>query len=329
MRTCLVFSALLFLLSSRPVLAIDPSLFPGYKSEPLNVNIVIPESNEIEPVKLTPLLFTPTKPAPWSSIVLPSNCSGLDDQMWRMWIPILLKEGIAVVLVDSFNPRGHSNICRKQSSVPYGIRLQDVHQVLDTLRQDGRFVKDKIALGGHSSGAGTAFQSSFAELQSHLKRQNEQSFNAFVAAGASCELSFKDPKLSGPLLVIMGEKDDYTHPPPCKKEVDRIKSDGGDAEFVLVPNANHDFSSSGAVYFAGAMRMPKDAPHAYIKKLSYVPNRTIAELEDGTQLSFAELIRKHAGFLGINIFGAHVGGNRDKAPEVGTLTVKFLKTNGW
>jgi dienelactone hydrolase len=329
MRTYLVLSALVLLLSSRSALAIDPSLFPGYMSESLNVNVLIPEPNKIELVKLRPLLFIPEKPAPWSSIVLPSNCSGLDDQMWRMWIPTLLKEGIAVVLVDSFNPRGYSTLCPNQFLIPYGTRLQDVHQILDALRQDGRFKKDKIALGGHSTGASTAFQSSFAELQSHLGRDNDQNFNAFIAAAASCEVSFKNPQLSGPLLVIAAEKDDYTNPAPCKKEVERIKSDGGVADFVLISNAYHTFSTSGVFYSARAMRMPKEIPHIYIKKLRYVPRETIAELEDGSEAPFDALIRKHSGFLGSNIFGAHVGGNWDKAPEVGMLTVNFLKANGW
>lgn len=319
----LVFSPLL-------VFAQSPSLFPNFQSETLNINVFIPLPGKTEEVKLQPLLIKPTTPAPWSTIVLPSNCAGSDDKMWHFWVPELIKNNIAVVLLDSFKPRGFDSVCTNQlARVTLGARLQDVHQVLDYLRSDNRFIAEKIAIGGHSTGAITAFQSSFAELQKHLDRQQSAGYNAFIAAAATCEFSFKTPLLQGPLILISGEKDDWTLGSRCEAEANRLINASQNASFIFITGAYHTFSTSGIVWQPKLMKMPVDIPQMYLKKLSYETQKTTAELSNGDELNINEIVKKYAGFLGSKLFGAHTHGNYDKAPEVVDLTVNFLKKNGW
>ncbi|WP_350295114.1 hypothetical protein [Limnohabitans sp. Rim8] len=319
----LVFSPLL-------VFAQSPSLFPNFQSETLNINVFIPLPGKTEEVKLQPLLIKPSSPAPWSTIVLPSNCAGSDDKMWHFWVPELIKNNIAVVLLDSFKPRGFDSVCiNALSRITIGSRLQDVHQVLDFLRADGRFQTGKIALGGHSAGAATAFQSSFAEVQKHLDRQPNNGYDAFVGAAATCEFSFKTPKLQGPLLLISGEKDDWTLAAPCEAEINRLKNASQDAAFISISGAYHTFSTTGVVWQPKLMKVPVNIPQMYLKKLSYETQKTIAELANGEELNINEVVKKYGGFLGSKLFGAHTGGEYDKAPQVVISTVDFLKKYGW
>jgi dienelactone hydrolase len=309
--------------------ALNPSLFPDYDTESLSVKISIPVPSKPEVVELKPLLIKPKQPAPWSTIVLPSNCGGADDRLWHFWVPELTKNNIAVVLLDSFKPRGFDSLCPNQFRLTLGARLQDVHQVLDFLRADGRFNPKKIAVGGHSTGAMTTFHSSFKEAQSHLQRDENRAFNAFVAAAASCEFSFKDASLSGPLLVISGEKDDWTLAAPCNAEVKRMQEASQDATFIQIAGAYHTFSTSGVVNSPRVMKMPANIPQMYLKTLSYVAQETTAELATGDTLPIDQILRKYAGFMGSKLFGAHVGGAYDKAPDVAKHTVEFLKRHGW
>ena len=321
------FAALLSIPMS--VIAISPSLFPGYEVETLNVKVVVPVPGKPEEVQLKPLLIKPTHSAPWSTIVLPSNCSGSDDRLWHFWVPELIKNNIAVVLVDSFKPRGFESICSNQFRMTIGARLQDVHQVLDYLRADSRFRSEKIALGGHSTGAMTAFHSSFAEVLAHLNRKPGTGYNAFIGAAASCEMSFKTPLLQGPLLLISGDKDDWTPAGPCEAESNRLKQSSQDASFIAIPGAYHTFSTKGVVKSPKVMKMPDDIPHMFLKNLSYEPQKSTAELASGEELAIDQIVKKYAGFLGSKLFGAHIGGDYDKASEVALLTVAFLKKNGW
>lgn len=322
------FSALLLALPLT-TFALSPTLFPNFHTESLNLKVVIPVPGKPEEVQLQPLLIKPSNPAPWSTIVLPSNCGGAEDRLWHFWVPELIKNNIAVVLLDSFKPRGFDSLCPNQFRMTIGARLQDVHQVLDFLRADSRFRADKIAIGGHSTGAMTAFHSSFAEAQKHLDRKPNAGFNAFVGAGASCEMSFKTPLLQGPLLLISGEKDDWTPAAPCEAEAKRLKQASQDATFVSIPGAYHTFSTRGVVKSPRVMKMPADIPQMYLKNLSYEAQKSTAELVTGEELAIDQIVKKYAGFLGSKLFGAHVGGDYDKAPDVATMTAEFLKKNGW
>lgn len=307
----------------------SPTLFPSFDTETMTVKVVVPIPGAPEEVQLKPLLIKPNSTGPWNTIVLPSNCSGSEDRLWHFWVPELIKNNIAVVLLDSFKPRGFDSLCPNQFKMTIGARLQDVHQVLDYLRADGRFRPDKIALGGHSTGAMTAFLSSFAEAQTHLSRKSDGGYNAFIGAAASCEMSFKSPRLMGPLLLISGSKDDWTLPTPCSDETSRLKAAAQEASFVLIPGAYHTFSTTGVFKSPRVMKMPEDIPHMYLKTMSYEAKKSTAELSTGEELAIDQIIKKYAGFLGSKLFGAHLGGEFDKAPEVATLTVEFLKKNGW
>ena len=308
--------------------AIEPNLIPGFKTEQLVTEVNIPEAIKSRVFNLDSLLFIPEQNPPWKVVVLASNCSGLEDRMWRLWVPELLKNDIAVVLLDSFSPRGIKSLCFNQYQMTFGERLQDAHQLLDSIRKDKRFVSDKVALGGHSTGAITALQSSYLEVQSHLQRKNESAYNAFISASASCELTFKKPQLSGPLLLISGEKDDWTRKEPCIKEVERLKKSNQPAQIEIVPNAFHTFSTSG-VHNPRLMKAPSEMPHTYFNALSYRPLETVIETEDGEVIKLDQVIRKYAGFMGNKIFGATSGGEWDKAQEAVNLSISFLKKNGW
>lgn len=327
-KVCQLLSAL-FLLFPVTGFALSPTLFPNFQTESLNVKVVVPVPGKPEEVQLQPLLIKPNSPAPWSTIVLPSNCGGAEDRLWHFWVPELIKNNIAVVLLDSFKPRGFDSLCPNQFRMTIGARLQDVHQVLDFLRADNRFKTEKVALGGHSTGAMTAFHSSFAEAQRHLERKSSSGYNAFIGAAASCEMSFKTPQLQGPLLLISGEKDDWTPAAPCEAESKRLKQASQDATFVSIPGAYHTFSTRGVVKSPRVMKMPSDIPQMYLKNMSYEAQKSTAELATGEELAIDQIVKKYAGFLGSKLFGAHVGGDYDKAPDVAIMTVDFLKKHGW
>lgn len=308
--------------------AIDRSLFSEFESENLSVKIPSSGLNQ-NAIELAPLLIKPPKASPWNVIVLPSNCSGLDDKMWRYWTKEFIKNDIAVVLVDSFNPRGFSEVCTNQFKLSFKNRLQDVHSVLDVIRTDSRFNKDKIAIGGHSVGAITTLQSSFSEVQNLLARDKNATFNAYIAAAPSCELTLRTPELSAPLLIIAGELDDWTKPEPCKQEINRLVTANQNASILIVPSAFHTFSTTGTIFNPRLMKAPEGMPHLYFKKLGDKAGETTVETVDGETTTIEATYRKHAGFMGSKVFGATSGGNYDKAQDVANYSVEFLKKLGW
>lgn len=308
--------------------AIEPNFFPKFNTETLNVESVAIRPDKNLPITLKPLLIKPQSKPPWSAIVLPSNCSGLDDRMWRFWVPELIKNNIAVVLVDSFNPRGFSSVCENafRSFIPE--KVNDVNVVLDVMRNDQRFQPNKIAIGGHSQGAISTLLSAYEGSQTTFKRTHSQGYNLFVAAAPECRITFIEPKLLAPLLIIVGELDDYTEPEPCFKEVKRLEAANQKVDIKVVKGVYHSFTTN-APYNPRLMKSPHDAPSLYIDELSLVQGKSVFKLESGEITTINALLRKYSGFMGANLYGAHSGGSWDKAAEVTTLMIDFLKANSW
>lgn len=326
--TKLILTLALLTLSITKVHAVSESLIKGVQVERFTTVVKIPGDSAASDVTLESLLVIPTTPSPWPVVVLPSNCSGDDDKMWHFWAPALAQAGIAVILEDSFGARRITNACKNAFSLPYKQRLLDVHMVLKQVRADSRFIQDKVALGGHSAGAITAFLSAFAEALAKMEAEKVEPFKLYFGAATGCELSFKDPTLNAPLLLIHGARDEYTRLPPCVDAIDRLKKAGQPAEIRIIDDAEHSFSST-ATFVRGLMKWPKDGPPVYMDEFSYVAKKSTALTHDGTQIGFEEYMRKYAGFLGKNLFGAYLGTTHDKAPEVVAATLEFLKANGF
>ena len=311
--------------------AIEPSTWRGYETESMTVIASSPTPTIPEVVTLRPLLLKPSTPPPWTSIVLPSSSAGLEDQMWPIQARAMVNAGIAVILVDSFNPRGFREVATDQFRVSYGKQLQDVHQVLDALRKDSRFVAVKIAIGGHSRGGVMALLSAYVDSADLLGRTGG-GFNAFIATSAACEMTFKSTRLHGPLLLVNGTKDDYTWPEPCIDEVKRLAAAGEPAQIRLIEGAYHAMSTYGVIFSPRVMRTPKGVPRGYYKALGYGYDSmagTVEIADTGDVTTIRALTKEYGGFLGRNLFGAHVGGAQDKAAEAVAATVTHLKTHGW
>jgi dienelactone hydrolase len=308
--------------------AIEPSFFPEFDAETLNVNAIAVRPDKNFQITLNPLLVKPQSPPPWRTIVLPSNCSGLDDRMWRFWVPALIKNDIAAVLVDSYNPRGFPSVCENAFKMLIPEKINDLNLVLDFLRNDRRFESKKIAVGGHSQGAISTLFSAYVGSQTSFNRSPAQGFNLFVAAAPECRVTFKDPELIAPLLIVVGELDDYTEPGPCIKEAKRLEAFNQKVQLKVIKGVYHSFTSN-AQYNPKLMKSPHDFPSVFIDELSLTHGKSTLKLESGEVTKLETLMRKHAGILGSNLYGAHSGGDWNKADEVTTLMIDFLKSNGW
>jgi dienelactone hydrolase len=308
--------------------AIDKSLFQEYDVENISVKVISSNAEKKE-IELAPLLIKPKKAPPWNSIVIPSNCSGLDDKMWRYLIKEFIQKDVAVVLVDLFNPRGFSEVCTNQFRLSLQSRIKDVHSVLEVVRLDNRFNKDKIALGGHSVGAITTLHSSFSELHKILERSDKAVYNAFISLAPSCELTAKKPELLAPLLIVVGELDNWTNPTPCKKEVNRLTDASQNVNLKVIPNAYHTFSTSGTIYNPRLMKAPEGMPHLYFHKFSDKVGESTVETINGEITTIQKVYKQNSGFMGSKIFGANVGGDMDKAEEAASYASEFLKNLGW
>lgn len=158
---------------------------------------------------------------------------------------LLLAEGYAVLLVDSFTPRGLREICTQrfaQRSVTPGIRSADAFGALDYLAARPDIDPRRIALLGWSHGGSTVLASALGA------RPGERDFAAAIAYYPGCRV-YRDRglMLRVPLLLLLGAADNWTPADQCLALQGEIEHRGSPVEVRLYPGAHHGFDAAAAV----------------------------------------------------------------------------------
>ncbi len=147
--------------------------------------------------------------------------------------------GYLVLAPDSFGPRGTKAVCTTPGVVTPNMRVADIAGALDYLATRPDVVKGKIGIIGHSHGGSTVIRS--AQKNFGLAQRG---LAAGVAYYPGCSPQF-DGGIDIPVLLLAGDKDDWTPADRCRTLVSGL-SRGGIVDAVYYPNAYHSFDSKVA-----------------------------------------------------------------------------------
>jgi len=186
--------------------------------------------------ELSGWLYRPKGEGPFPAIVLAHPCNGLSGHT-HGWGQLLAKWGYITLAPDSFGPRGEKSVCGRGLAVSGQMRVADVAGAMDWLNAQPFVRRNDIGLIGHSHGGWTtmrAVQGNFGLAQRGLR--------AAVAYYPSCSAQF-DRNVSLPLLILIGDKDDWTPAESCR----RLQAAGFThpelVEVVYYPDAYHSFDA--------------------------------------------------------------------------------------
>ena len=210
--------------------------------------VEFPALNEFNgaPVQLSALEFRPQGQGPFPAVVLLHGCGGMYTRSgyvtasYRRWAEILSEEGYVALLVDSFRPRGHWSICdlQKRPILERRERVEDAYAAARWLSHQAYVAGGRIGLLGWSNGgSGTLYG-----MRAGSKL--EPGFRAAVAFYPGCRtLSRAKPPYQAyaPLLILIGEADDWTPAAPCVHLAATAKEQGAPVEVVTYTGAHHSF----------------------------------------------------------------------------------------
>lgn len=169
----------------------------------------------------------------------------------RAWMKLFVGEGYVVLLVDSFNPRGFASICTKsvRPLTAENDRPYDAYAALRWLREQPYVKPDRIGMMGWSHGAMTTL-ATISEAMVKETGWSDPGFATAVAFYPGClDLSKTRYKSTTPLLMQLGEKDDWTPARYCHRLADMAKKAGGAVEVDTYAGAYHAFDNpSGTVH---------------------------------------------------------------------------------
>lgn len=185
------------------------------------------------------------------------GCGGAltdDGQLSSKWKELATwfnREGMHFLVPDSFTPRGQKSICETPSShrsIDEADRREDVFSAIRWLSKRSDIDVNRIVVAGWSHGAQTVLKV-LDRTDSFVRAQPIQP-RAAVAFYPGCSTATKmfRYEISAPLLLMIGERDDWTPARACTDLQKRL-SDQKDAalELIVFPESYHGFDGTSPV----------------------------------------------------------------------------------
>jgi dienelactone hydrolase len=207
---------------------------------------------------------------PFPAVVIMHDCSGVGPRSSgapERWARELGARGYVTVIPDSFTTRGRPDgVCTDASpgraDVAPGRRVRDAYAALAHARAlpyvDGR----RVGLMGGSHGGSTTLAAMAAPSLSGdlLARDKRAGFAAAVALYPGCGVTLGTWRADGtgayravaPLLILIGEMDDWTPAAPCVKLAASSRGTEHPVAITVYPGAHHSFDSDRPVRFVAA-----------------------------------------------------------------------------
>jgi dienelactone hydrolase len=246
-------------------------------------------------------LLRPEGPGPFPAVVMMHDCSGLGPRSSGApgrWASELVAHGYVVVLPDSFSTRGFpGGVCTDPSPERARVgprqRMFDAYAALAYLRTLPFVDGARVGLMGGSHGGNTTLVSVVASKDTAGRAPG---FSAAVALYPGCKATLGNwhADLTGvykplaPLLILVGELDDWTPAEPCRRLADAAQKAGYPVAIKIYPGAYHSFDSGNPPHFVAA-RVNASSPSGH------------GATTGGNPEAWADSIREVLAFFGRNL----------------------------
>ncbi|MEC5399039.1 dienelactone hydrolase family protein [Uliginosibacterium sp. H1] len=208
------------------------------------VAVSLPPSAPGQPA-LGAFLWLPADARSGPAIVMAHGCGGIGkggkpSARFSDWALRFRDAGFRVLLVDSFGARGIQELCTVKFAdrkLKQRQRVSDVLGAADWLRARGDVTG--VVLAGWSHGGGTVLDT--------LQDKGATRFDAMLAFYPGCtRFAAKGGRFRAPvpLVIHIGEADDWTPAAPCVQLRDAAQARGLDVTVHTYAGAYHDFDSA-------------------------------------------------------------------------------------
>jgi dienelactone hydrolase len=202
--------------------------------------VAIDTGTKAEPVRLAGYLARPQGAGPFPAVVLLHGCGGFHSSMIS-WADRLSRYGYAALAVDSFGPRGMDDHC---GGFFFHEQAADGYAALGYLAAQSFIRASHVVLMGFSMGGGSVLAALEKGL---LEQRHADKFRAGIAFYPVCQ--FASGIMTGPVLVMVGDQDDWTPSASCEAMAagrsqlgaPRTPGDRSSIELVVYPGVHHDF----------------------------------------------------------------------------------------
>jgi len=211
-------------------------------------------------VGLTGRWFPVAGAQPRPAVLALHGCGGMLDRQGRLnelqqrYAADLNGAQMHVLALDSFTARGLRSICEFPASkrpVTLQDRRDDVAAALRWLAAQPGVDATRLVLLGWSNGAQTVLAALDASDPAVQARGVHPRAAVAHYPGCSAPLKNRHYRLQAPLLMQLGERDDWTAPGPCVALHKRLGKQAPRFELEVYPGSYHAFDSMNPVRVRG------------------------------------------------------------------------------
>lgn len=235
MRVRMLFAVLLV-----PTLClIQPRPFPPLQRAFAAETVHFPSAAE-DHATITGYLTHPDGAGPFPAVVLISGCDG-DMRPLDPHVTSFVSQEYAVLAVDTHGSRHAGNVCGNSEKLPELEQAKDAFGAHAYLRSLSYVDANRIAIVGWSMGGGVATYGSSKGLPK-MSGVPDDGFRAAVAFYPPCGYLQKyaqNPRV--PLLILIGESDDWTPADECKSAAQLSQQNGQPVTIQTFPGVGHAF----------------------------------------------------------------------------------------
>ena len=174
------------------------------------------------------------------AMVIAHGSAGVAErESW--WADHLNDIGVASLIVDSFTPRHIRDTASDQTQLSTAANVADAFTALKLLATHPQVDRQRIGVIGFSKGGQVALWTEF-EAYRRAIIEDQTKFAVHVPLYPPCNGWQVTERLTrGPILMLLGGRDDLTPAAPCREYSRWFKSKGVDVSVIVYENAYHDF----------------------------------------------------------------------------------------
>lgn len=178
--------------------------------------------------------YRPDGTGPLPAMVLLPPCGGLGRYVFE-WAEFLKADGYVALAVDTLSPRRVTDLCLKGTHTVHEV-AGDALDALTYLRSLPFVDQNRIGVMGWSHGA-------MAALVATSSQPRRGGFRVLVTFYPDCGYFVHGTII--PVLLLLGESDDWTPPGQCAKVATRLQQEGRPVVWKVYPGAAHGFDNVG------------------------------------------------------------------------------------
>ncbi|MBE7422433.1 MAG: dienelactone hydrolase family protein [Zoogloeaceae bacterium] len=213
----------------------------------------LPGKDGKPPAVITADLYTlAEQPVPWPAVILVHGSGGVSEHREHWYAKEFIARGFAALIIDSFKPRGVVSTVEDQSKVTQAMMNRDAFAALRFLSSDRRIDSKRIGVMGFSKGGNVALYAAMTTLASFTDTLGNPGlrFAFHIPFYPGCNHQLRNPDTTGrPVLMMLGELDDYTPPGPCIEYAKRLQAAGAKLEYQVVSGAHHGWETETGPHY--------------------------------------------------------------------------------